>query len=85
MAARNKWIAAFPASAAAPGKPIAPDRCTLAELRKGRAGQRLVAIGLADDILAASQIDRFRSVPELDPQTLRIRRREMREMMNDER
>jgi 2-phosphosulfolactate phosphatase len=71
VAARDDWTAAFPASAAAPGNPIDPESLA-AELRKGRAGQRLLAIGLQSDILAASQIDRFRSVPELDPKTMRI-------------
>jgi 2-phosphosulfolactate phosphatase len=73
-AARDGWIAAFPASATDPDKPVAPEMLA-AELRKGKAGQRLVSIGLASDILAASQIDRFRSVAELDPKTLRIRLR----------
>jgi hypothetical protein len=32
-----------------------------------------VAIGMGSDILCAAQIDRFESVPEMDPRTLRIR------------
>jgi 2-phosphosulfolactate phosphatase len=72
-AARDDWTAAFPSLPAAGDGPIAPESLS-AELRKGRAGQRLVRIGLQADILTASQIDRFRSVPKMDPQTLRIRR-----------
>jgi hypothetical protein len=72
LAARDEWTAAFPASVAEAAGPIDPESLA-AELRKGRAGQKLVTIGLQDDILAAAEIDRFRSVPELDPQSLHIR------------
>jgi len=43
------------------------------ELRKSVAGRRLAEIGMDDDVLTAAHIDRFASVPELDPETLRIR------------
>jgi 2-phosphosulfolactate phosphatase len=85
-AARDDWTATFPASVAdaaevrragfagRQSRPYVPDPESLAaELRKGRAGQKLVKIGLGADILAAAAIDRFQSVPELDPRTLRIR------------
>jgi 2-phosphosulfolactate phosphatase len=74
--ARDYWTAIF--SGAQRLKPAA----LAAELGKGRAGQKLVAIGLEADILAAAEIDRFRSVPEMDPQTLRIQ--PFGKMMKDE-
>ena len=72
---QSRPYAPLPAAPLATGdEPVEPESLS-AELRKGRAGQKLVAIGLQDDILAAAQVDRFGSVPELDPQTLRIRLR----------
>ena len=44
------------------------------QLRKGLAGQKLVSIGMEDDIYAAAQLDRFDLVPVLDTKTFRIRR-----------
>ena len=42
-------------------------------LRETRGGRRLVEIGLERDIAMAARIDRVTIVPELDPQTRRIR------------
>ena len=53
--------------------PIDPESLA-AELRKGPAGRKLAARGLQADILAAAHIDRFQSVPEMDPRSLRIRK-----------
>jgi 2-phosphosulfolactate phosphatase len=72
VTARESWISAFPAPRAVGGGVPQPELLA-AELRKGLAGQKLMVIGMADDILTAAQIDRFRSVPEMDPKTLRIR------------
>jgi phosphosulfolactate phosphohydrolase-like enzyme len=44
-----------------------------AELRKGVAGKRLVSLGLEEDILSASEIDRFEGVPRYHPREGRIR------------
>ena len=71
-AATKQWRLAFPAPLAEGAEAAQPELLAV-ELRKGLAGQRLVAIGMADDILTAAQIDRFRSAPEMDPRTLRIR------------
>jgi len=72
VAARDDWVSTFGAPLAAGAERIEP-ALLAAELRKSMAGQKLVAIGMEHGILAAAQIDRFRSVPELDPRTLRIR------------
>ena len=48
----------------------------LAEHSQG--GRNLASIGLADDILIASQIDRFDIVPRLDVRTWRITARDLR-------
>ena len=44
-----------------------------AQLRKCLGAQNLLALGLDDDILAASWISRFDIVPKLDTKTMRIR------------
>lgn len=72
-AAKAEWEASFPPRSSAGFEP--PDPEQLAEaLRTSAGGRHLVTIGLEADILAAAQIDRFRTVPELDPKTFRIQR-----------
>jgi len=74
VTARETWRQAFAPPADLPAEPLAPQQ--LAEqLRHSTGGRNLIAIGLDDDILAAAQIDRFRSVPEMDPERARIRLR----------
>ncbi len=71
-AARDDWASLFPRAAVVGPEPLPPER--LAEvLRKSLAGQKLVALDLDEDILAAAQLDRFPIVPELDPHSMRIR------------
>jgi 2-phosphosulfolactate phosphatase len=76
VSARRIWRS-FHALPYGRGTPAAhrpePERLARA-LRDSAGGRNLTAIGRDDDILAAAQIDRFRSVPELDTETLRIRR-----------
>ena len=72
LTARENWRSAFPLPLALGAEPLAPER--LAEqLRKSVAGRRLAAIGMGDDVVTAAHLDRFAIVPELDPQTFRIR------------
>ena len=72
VAARDTWTSSLAVPLVVGAGLIEPELLA-AELRKGLAGQNLVAIGMGGDILTAAQIDRFRSAPEMDPRTLRIR------------
>jgi 2-phosphosulfolactate phosphatase len=69
LRAREAWLRAFPQSDADDPQPQ-----QLAEqLRDSAGGRNLMTIGRDADILAAAQIDRFRSVPEMDREKSRIR------------
>jgi 2-phosphosulfolactate phosphatase len=72
ITAREMWLHAFALPQALGAEPLEADR--LADrLRRSLGGQHLLALGLDEDILAASQLDRFDIVPRLDPKTFRIR------------
>ncbi len=72
ITAREFWLNAFAPPQAIGAEPLEPER--LAErLRTSLGGQNLVAIGMDEDILAASYIDRFDIVGQLDVETFRIR------------
>ncbi|MBN2475759.1 MAG: 2-phosphosulfolactate phosphatase [Pirellulales bacterium] len=71
ITARENWLHSFALPCALGAEPLQPQRLAK-ELRKSAGGKNLVAIGMEDDILAASQIDRFSGVPELDGKRLRI-------------
>jgi 2-phosphosulfolactate phosphatase len=72
LTARENWRAAFPLPIGLGAERMEPER--LAEqLRDSVAGRALTSVGLGDDILTVAQLDRFRSVPELDSATWRIR------------
>jgi len=70
--ARENWATAFPGPLDLGETGLTPERLA-AELRTSAGGQNLVAAGLEADLLDAARIDRFRSVPELDADLLRIR------------
>ncbi len=72
ITARETWLNSFALPRALGAEPLEPQRLAK-ELRKSPGGKNLVAIGMEEDILAAAQIDRFSSVPELDPEKVRIR------------
>ena len=72
ITARETWLHSFALPRALGAEPLEPERLA-AQLRKSVGGRRLVALGMEEDILAAARIDRFKSVPELDPEKLRIR------------
>ena len=72
VTARENWMASFAAPMAI-GAERLPPPLLADQLRKSLAGQRLVAIGMEDDIYAAAQLDRFDIIPELDTQNFRIR------------
>jgi 2-phosphosulfolactate phosphatase len=72
LTARERWLASFALPYALGAEPLAPELLAT-QLRKTPGGRNLVAVGLEDDILAASRIDLFSAVPEMDPATLRIR------------
>lgn len=72
ITARENWNTAFPGPAGMGVEPLGPEPLA-AELTKSLGGQHLTAVGLEADILDAARLDRFSSVPELDPAELRIR------------
>jgi len=72
ITAREAWLHSFALPRALGAEPLEPERLA-AELQKSAGGRNLVNVGLEADILTASRIDQFQSVPELDPEKLRIR------------
>jgi 2-phosphosulfolactate phosphatase len=72
ITARDAWLAAFPKPTPA-GMEKMPPAILADQLRKSIAGQKLVAIGMEDDLFAAAQLDQFDLVPELDMRAFRIR------------
>ena len=73
LTARENWASSFSIPHALGADPMTPELLA-EELRKTPAGRNVTAIGREDDILTASQLDRFDIVPELDTQSFRIRR-----------
>jgi len=74
-AAGDAW-AGSPLGSLEPGSagPDIPGRLAAA-LAETLAGRRLASIGQDCDVRTACQVDRFQTVPELDPDTFRIRSR----------
>jgi len=72
LTARQYWSGSF-AFPAVPGAEAPGPEVLAEELRNSVGGRNLTALGQGDDLLTAAQIDRFRSVPELDRRTFRIR------------
>ena len=72
ITAREYWLRTFSLPQALGAEPLEPERLAEA-LGESPGGRNLVAIGLAEDILASARIDRFQRVPELDVRTRRIR------------
>jgi 2-phosphosulfolactate phosphatase len=71
MTARETWLQAFSLPQSLGAEVLDPDR--LAEqLRKSLGAKNLLALGLDEDILAASWISRFDIVPKLDVKTMQI-------------
>jgi phosphosulfolactate phosphohydrolase-like enzyme len=72
ITAREFWLHAFAVPQVIGAEPLEPER--LAErLQNTLGGQNLVNVGLEEDILSASYIDRFDIVSQLDVKTFRIR------------
>ncbi len=72
ITAQEMWLHALPLPLALAAETLEAER--LAEvLGDTLGGRNLVALGLEEDILAATQIDRFTIVPEMDSVTFRIR------------
>ena len=70
--ARQTWLST-PAATYTPGSSPTDPKVIAPLLTKSIAGQRLSEINRQADILFAAQLDRFRTVPELDVSTFRIR------------
>lgn len=71
LTARENWTSTFAVPYTTGAEPF-PTDLLARELLKSPGGQKLAALGLAEDIEAAAQLDRFPIVPELDPATFRI-------------
>jgi 2-phosphosulfolactate phosphatase len=71
ITAREFWLHCFALPQALGAEPLEPERVAL-ELCKGLGAKNLLALGMNDDILAASWIDRFDIVPRYDPKTGKI-------------
>jgi 2-phosphosulfolactate phosphatase len=72
VTAQEFWLRCFATPQTVGAEPFDEDRL-VKELRNSLGGKNLVELGLDDDIRAAAQLDRFGSVPVLDPQSFRIR------------
>ncbi|NQT36663.1 MAG: 2-phosphosulfolactate phosphatase [Planctomycetes bacterium] len=72
--AQENWLAAFAVPFAIGALPLESEKLAQ-HLRKSLGGKNVVAIGMDQDIVAAAQIDRFSTVPQLDLKTFRIRAR----------
>ena len=73
LTAREFWLNAFPLPQAIGAETLPAER--LAErMRTTLGAQNLINLGLDADILAASQLDRFFAVSQLDTKSFRIRR-----------
>jgi 2-phosphosulfolactate phosphatase len=71
ITARENWLSSFSLPQALGAEPLEPERLA-EELYRSPGGRNLANLALDDDILAAAQVDRFQSVPELDPKKFRI-------------
>jgi len=69
--AQENWLSSLPTLMAIGAEKLPPPLLA-DQLRKSIAGQKLVSIGMEDDLYAAAQLDRFNIVPELDTRTFRI-------------
>ena len=72
MTARENWTSSFAVPYVVGAEPFPPG-LLVKELRRSAGGRNLVAVGLEEDMQTAAQIDRFRVLPEMDPDTLHIR------------
>ncbi len=71
ITACETWKAAFPLPISLGAEPL-PEKRLAEKLETCLGGRNLVELGLRADILAASRIDEFSSVAELDPESMRI-------------
>jgi 2-phosphosulfolactate phosphatase len=72
ITSREFWLHSFALPQALGAEPLEPERVAI-ELCKGLGAKNLLALGMNEDILAASWIDRFDIVPRYDPKTGVIR------------
>jgi 2-phosphosulfolactate phosphatase len=70
--AREFWMHSFALPQALGAEPIEPERLEK-ELRGTLGAKNLIGLGYDDDILAASRIDQFKGVPELDKEKFSVR------------
>ncbi len=72
LTARENWTSSFALPYTLGAEPLAPEALAV-QLRQSAGGRHLVEIGLDADILTAAELDCSSIVPELDPETFRIR------------
>jgi 2-phosphosulfolactate phosphatase len=72
VTARECWLHSFALPQSLGAEPIHPERLEK-ELRKSLGAKGLIELGYDADILAASRIDRFQGVPELDREKFSVR------------
>lgn len=72
ITARENWLSSFALPQSLGAEPLEPERLA-EELYKSPGGRHLADLGLDEDILVAAEIDRFDCVPELEPESFRIR------------
>jgi 2-phosphosulfolactate phosphatase len=73
VTAGETWKHSLALPIALGAEPLPPELLA-AKLSETLGGQSLMALGLEADILAAAEMDRYNLVPELDPDTMRVRR-----------
>lgn len=71
VTAREFWLRSFALPKGLGAEPLESE-LLVDRLRSSRGAQNLVLIGMADDIRAAAELDRFSNVPRFDPATQKI-------------
>lgn len=66
LTARENWQASFVEPYVSGAEPVPPELLAN-QLRRSRAGEKLVAAGMENDILEAARVDRFSCLPVFDP------------------
>jgi 2-phosphosulfolactate phosphatase len=72
VTAKENWTSSFAVPYVIGAEPMDPE-VLAAEIRKSEAGSTLTALGMERDVLMASLVDCFSSVPVLDTRAMRIR------------
>jgi hypothetical protein len=66
LTARENWQASFVEPYVSGAEPVPPELLAN-QLKRSRAGEKLIAAGMENDILDAARLDRFSCLPTFDP------------------